>query len=247
MTALLKINKLMAHLDANGAAESKSDDAAKSSTVAHQISDVKLGDIPNGKSRFVTPKRMHFLQDGNQRKWDLVESMGAVAALCYHAEKRSFLFVKQFRAPVYYQRMKEGTLNEDEDKGSGHQVGCTVELIAGLKDKAELSPVETVHEELIEEVGYKVPVKDIEFISCYRSAVGILGTKTHIFFAKIDESMRVGDGGGCAEENELIELVWIPVKESRKFVLESEDIPPGLKFAVYWFFLEHPELCKDIK
>merc|ERR1712098_531014 len=155
-----------------------------------------MGDIPDGKSRFVTPKRMRFEQNGRKRVWDLVESMGAVAALCYHAEKQSFLFVKQFRAPVYYQRMKEGTLDEDDAKGDGHQVGCTVELTAGLLDKSDLSPLETVHEELKEEVGYKVPLDSIEFISNYRSAVGILGTKTSIYFAKIDESMRIGDGGG---------------------------------------------------
>lgn len=107
---LNKLNKLMAHLDSNAApndaidAESKSDD--KPSTVAHQISNVKITEIPNGKSKFVDPKRMHFEQNGNKRKWDLVESMGAVAALCYHADKKSFLFVKQFRAPVYYQRSK---------------------------------------------------------------------------------------------------------------------------------------------
>ena len=141
---------------------------------------------------------------------------------------------------------KEGTLEEDENQGDGHQVGCTVELIAGLLDKPDLSPIETVHEELKEEVGYKVPVESIEFVSSYRQAVGILGTKTTVFFAKIDESMRCGDGGGSAEENELIELVWIPVKESRKFALENDDIPAGMKFAVFWFYMKYPELCKDL-
>ena len=251
MAALIKINKLMAHLDANGSVESKSDDQPSTlsahSTVSHKITDVKVGEIPNGKSIFVDPKRMHFVQDGKKRKWDLVESMGAVAALCYHAERKSFLFVKQFRAPVYYQRMKEGTLNADDAKGGGHQVGCTVELTAGLLDKPDLSPVETMHEELKEEVGYKVPLEEIEFVTNYRHAVGILGTKTSIFYAKIDESMRIGDGGGSAEENELIELVWIPVKESRKFVMESDDVPPGMKFAVFWFYFQYPELCKELK
>ena len=223
--------------------------------VNHKISDVDIGAIPNGKSVFVTPKRMKFKQNGRDRKWDLVESMGAVAALCYHSEKKSFLFVKQFRPPVYYQRMKDGTINDnnnnnDNDNNNdnkGHQVGCTVECIAGLLDKPNKSPLETVQEELIEEVGYKVPSENIEFIANYRSAVGILGTKTTIYFAKIEESMKCGDGGGSIEENECIELIWIPVKTSRKFVLENDDIPPGLKFAVFWFYYQHPELCKDLE
>ena len=59
--------------------------------------------------------------------------------------------------------------------------------------------------------------------------------------------MKIGDGGGSIEENECIELVWIPVKTSRKFVLETDDIPPGLKFAVFWFYQAHPELCKDLE
>ena len=218
--------------------------------VNHQITDVSIGAIPDGKSKFVHPKRMSFTQNGNKRIWDMCDSMSAVAALCYHAEKKSFLFVKQFRAPVYFNRMKEGSIKSEEEKHEnvkGHQVGCTVECIAGLLDKEKLSPLETIHEELKEEVGYKVPLKNIEFVSNYRSAVGILGTKTTIYFANIDESMRIGDGGGSIEENELIELVWVPVKESRKFVLENDDIPSGLKFAVFWFYHKYPELCKDLE
>ena len=79
--------------------------------------------------------------------------MGAVAAL-YHADKHSFLFVKQFRAPVYYNRMKDGTLdnndNDYDNNSKGHQVGCTIECIAGLMDKPE--SVQTIQEELKEEV-----------------------------------------------------------------------------------------------
>merc|ERR1719229_1640093 len=115
------------------------DQNEKNKIVNHQISEVSVGEIPNGKSKFVHPKRMTFSQNGRKRIWDLCDSMSAVAALCYHAEKKSFLFVKQFRPPVYYSRMKEGTLdasNEEKD-GSGYQVGCTVECIAGLLDKKE--------------------------------------------------------------------------------------------------------------
>eukprot|EP01083_Nonionella_stella_P258258 882997_1 len=126
--------------------------------------------------------------------------MSAVAALCYHVEKQSFLFVKQFRAPVYYNRMKTNTLKDakssiDNDNDIGHQIGCTIECIAGLLDKKELTPLETIHEELKEEVGYKVPLDNIKLITNYRSAVGIIGTQTKIYFAKIDDNMKIGDGG----------------------------------------------------
>ncbi len=244
----------MAQINNNDSNETKNEnDENEKKFVNHKISDVKIGAIPNGKSVFVDPKRMTFKQNGKDRKWDLVESMSAVAALCYHDDKKSFLFVKQFRAPVYYNRMKAGTLDDDQDdnynddKDNGHQIGCTVECIAGLLDKPKLSPLQTVQEELKEEVGYHVPLESIEFVTNYRQAVGILGTQTSIYFAKIDDSMRIGDGGGSIEENECIELVWIPVKTSRKWVLETDDIPPGLKFAVFWFYQTHPELCKDLE
>eukprot|EP01083_Nonionella_stella_P078980 216461_1 len=242
----------MAQIDNNDSNETKQDDndnANKIVSIDHTISDVQMVDIPNGKSKFVSPKRMKFKQNGKDRIWDLVEAMSAVAALCYHVEKRSFLFVKQFRPPLYYNYLQNGTLKQKEDKhkdNKGHQVGCTVECIAGLLDKPELSPLQTMHEELKEEVGYEVPLESIEFITNYTRGVGILGATTAIYYAKIDESMKISEGGGCTDDNELIEKIWIPVKDSSAFVLQNDELPPGLKFAVFWFYHQYPELCKEL-
>ena len=66
-----------------------------------------------------------------------------MAVLLYHKEKESFLFVKQFRVPVY--------LNDKN-------ITYTYELCAGLVDK-NMTLEEIVSEEIDEECGYKVDKK----------------------------------------------------------------------------------------
>lgn len=43
---------------------------------------------------------------------------------------------------------------------------------------------------------------------------------------------QITDGGGKETENECIEVVRIPVKGSKKWMLDNDlDLPPGLKFC----------------
>lgn len=49
--------------------------------------------------------------------------------------------------------------------------------------------------------------------------------------------MKVGTGGGIAQEGELIETVDIPISEVKQFVMdESKHRPVGVMFAVFWYF-----------
>ena len=58
--------------------------------------------------------------------------------------------------------------------------------------------------------------------------------------------MKQHKGGGI--DTEHIEICWLPLKESKKFVLDTEqNIPPGLQFALFWFYDQYPHLCKDIE
>jgi len=115
----------------------------------------------------------------------------------------------------------------------GNGDGLTVELCAGIVDK-DLSLVEIASEEITEECGYLVPIEQIERITEVNSAVGFAGSKQTLFYAEVDESMHVSDGGGI--DTELIEVVEIPTDKVREFIYdETIAKTTGLLFALMWW------------
>ena len=171
------------------------------------------------ETKFIHPVKVTYLQNGKSKTWEAVKSHDSVAVLLYHTQKNAFLLVKQFRVPVY--------LNDNSKT-------FTFELCAGLVDK-DKSLEEIVQEEIDEECGYKVELNDISKITSFYTNVGISGGCQYLFFAKIDESMRIHDGGGINDEQ--IETFFLSVENSDEFIFdESKAKTPGLMFAFYWFF-----------
>ncbi len=181
--------------------------------------------VPQQEQKFVQPVQLHYLQDGRERSWEAVKSHDSVSVLLYHSDKKAFLLVKQFRPPVYMT----------------HNRTCTYELCAGIVDKQESLERITLGE-IDEECGYAVPLTTLERVSSFFTNVGTTGSQQHLFFAKIDESMKVHDGGGIHGEQIILE--FIPLAEAREFLYnESFAKTPGLMFAFYWFFEKYE---KDI-
>jgi UDP-sugar diphosphatase len=179
------------------------------------IEDFKIEELKNPK--FINTKLVKFKQNGILKSWEIVEAYDSVAILIYHREREAFILVKQFRPAVY---MK----NRD---------GLTVELCAGIVDK-DLSLKEIAKEEVLEECGYEVSTSDIEKITSVNSAVGFAGSKQTIFYVEVDESMHVASGGGI--ENELIEVIELPVDEVKGFIYdETITKTTGLLFALMWW------------
>ena len=169
-------------------------------------------------TKFVHPVKITYKQNGNKKIWEAVKSFDSVAILLYHEEKNSFLLVKQFRPPVY--------LNDKKKL-------CTYELCAGIVDK-EKSLEEIAQEEIDEECGYKVELNDIEKITSFYTNVGVSGGCQTLFYSKIDESMKIHQGGGINDEE--IELMFLPVDDFREFIYdESMAKTPGLMFSFFWF------------
>jgi len=139
--------------------------------------------------------------------------------LLFHQEKDAFLLVKQFRPPVYMcDRSKE----------------FTYELCAGILDK-DISLKEIASEEIDEECGYRVAANELEKITSFYTNVGVSGAKQHLFFAQIDESKKIHNGGGIHDED--IELEFLPLAKAKEFIYdETKAKTPGLMFAFYWFF-----------
>ncbi len=176
---------------------------------------------PLENPQFVHPVRILYTQNGRELSWEAVKSRDSVAVLLYHREKRSFLLVKQFRPPVY--------MNDP-------RYGCTYELCAGIVDK-KLPLADIAREEIEEECGYRVGTERIEKITSFFTNVGISGARQHLYYAEIDESMRLHNGGGI--ETEEIILEWVPLTQAHTFVFdENRAKTPGLMFAFYWFFAQ---------
>lgn len=168
-------------------------------------------------SDFVKPKRIHYSQKGVSKVWDMVEVHDSVAIILYHEERQSLVVVKQFRPPVYLK-------NND---------GYTYELCAGIVDK-DKSLVEIAHEEILEECGYHVPLEEIKRVTSFYTAVGFAGSVQTLYAAHVNESMKVSKGGGV--DMESIEVVEIPIREAKEFVLdETKAKTPGLMFGFGWF------------
>ena len=110
--------------------------------------------------------------------------------------------------------------------------GDTYELCAGLMDKGK-SEEQTVIEEIAEETGFAV--SKVERITSTRGALGFGGAKQTMFFAVINDAMKIGEGGGI--DGESIEPVYVPLERAREFMFdETKTKATGLMFAFMWFF-----------
>ena len=180
----------------------------------------KIDAIKELKSpRFIKPIEINYTQNDVAKKWEAVISHDSVAILLWHKEKNSFVFVKQLRATV---------LNKNPNNGYMY------ELCAGIVDK-NCSLEQIAKEEVLEECGYDVPVENLRKISTFYTSVGISGTHQTLYYAEIDESMRVHEGGGIEEEE--IEVIYIPTSEAKKFMFdESYQKTTGVMLGIYWFF-----------
>lgn len=184
------------------------------------IRDVEIVECKD--SFFVQPKRMKYIQNGMSRIWDMVSVHDSVAILLYHEEHQSLIVVKQFRPPVY---LKNGD-------------GYTYELCAGIVDK-DKSLVEIAHEEIVEECGFDLSIEKIQRVTSFYTAVGFAGSVQTLYFGRVNESMRISDGGGVDVES--IEVIEIPIKDVKSFIFdETKAKTPGLMFGFSWF-LENVE------
>lgn len=182
-----------------------------------KITNFTISQLNNPK--FVQPVRLNYTQNNKNKTWEAVKSHDSVAILLYHTQKDAFLFVKQFRAPVYMHH-------------SEYQF--TYELCAGIIDK-DIPLIKIAKEEIDEECGYDVSVDRIEKMTSFFTNVGVSGSKQHLYFATIDDNMKIHEGGGINDE--FIELEYIKTKDIKEFIYdESKAKTPGLMFAMYWFF-----------
>jgi UDP-sugar diphosphatase len=173
---------------------------------------------PLKNPKYISTALATYKQNSKDKNWEIVQAHDSVAILIYHQEKDAFVLVKQFRPAVY--------LNNND--------GMTTELCAGIIDK-DLSLVEIAKEEIEEECGFDVPLEKIEKITSFYTSVGFAGSEQTLYYAEVNEQMKVSEGGGIDEEE--IEVVYLPLKEAKSFIYDKNIAKtPGLMFAFMWWF-----------
>jgi len=173
--------------------------------------------VPLRHPQYISPFLARYEQNGIAKDWEVVEAHDSVAILIYHREHDAFVLVRQFRPAVY--------LNNHD--------GMTIELCAGLVDK-KLTLPQIAKEEIEEECGFDVPATSLEHITSFHTSVGFAGSKQTMFYAEVDESMRVSAGGGI--DDELIEVIELSVSKAEHFIYdETIAKTPGLMFAFLWW------------
>ena len=182
----------------------------------NDIEKFKLNPLVDPK--FISTSLATYEQNGIAKDWEIVQAHDSVAILIYHTEKKCFILVKQFRPAVY--------VNNDD--------GLSVELCAGIVDK-NITLQQIAQEEIEEECGYAVVLENVEKITSFYTSVGFAGSKQTLYYAEVNESMKVSEGGGI--DGELIEVISLSIEDAKAFIYDEEIVKtPGLMFAFMWWF-----------
>ena len=168
---------------------------------------------------FIKPIMLNYTLNGVQRQWEAVITHSSVSILLYHKQRDAFVLVKQLRPAVLNANKKDGQMYE---------------MCAGIIDK-DASDAQIAKEEVLEECGYDIPLKNLEKVTSFYTNVGISGAKQTIYYGELTDEMQVGEGGGLIEEN--IEVIYLPIKEAKLFMFdESYQKTSGVIMAIYWWF-----------
>jgi nudix-type nucleoside diphosphatase (YffH/AdpP family) len=111
--------------------------------------------------------------------------------LPYNLAQRTVVLVRQFRYPAF--------VNGYDD--------LLIEAAAGLLDNE--SPEVRIRAEAEEETGYRLG--DIRKVFEAYMSPGSVTEKLHFFVAEYELAMKIGSGGGIADEGEDIEVLELPI------------------------------------
>ncbi|WP_405382765.1 GDP-mannose pyrophosphatase NudK [Maribacter sp. LLG6340-A2] len=121
------------------------------------------------------------------------------AILLYNADKGTVVLTKQFRMPTY--------VNGNED-------GMMIEVCAGLLDGD--NPADCVRKETEEETGYKI--NNVKKVMQTYMSPGSVTEILYLFVGEYDDSMKVSEGGGAADETENIEVLELAFEKAMDMI-----------------------------
>ena len=138
------------------------------------------------------------------QKREVFDRGHAATLLPYNSASRTLVLTRQFRLPPYV---------------AGHD-DFMIEAAAGMLDDA--SPEERIRAEAEEEIGYRL--HDVRKVFEAFMSPGSITEKLHFFVAEYEAAMRVGDGGGLAEEGEDIEVLELPIDAALAMISDGRIV-----------------------
>lgn len=147
-----------------------------------------------------------------------VHHHGHGASILLHDKKTdSVVLVRQFRPAVY--------LNDEPP--------FLLEAPAGLLD--DDTPEVAICREAMEETGYHV--SKARFLFDMYGSPGTLTEKVSLFYAEIDTTVQVGEGGGLKSEGEDIEVISLPLNEAYGMIASGEIVDAKTIILLQWAML----------
>ncbi|KRR29654.1 NUDIX domain-containing protein [Bradyrhizobium retamae] len=128
----------------------------------------------------------------------------AAALLAYNVASRTVVLTRQFRLPPYR---------------AGHD-DLMIEAAAGMLD--DETPENRIRAEAEEEIGYRL--HDVRKVFEAFMSPGSVTEKLHFFVAEYEAAMRVGDGGGLADEGEDIEVLELPIDHALAMISDGRIV-----------------------
>jgi nudix-type nucleoside diphosphatase (YffH/AdpP family) len=135
---------------------------------------------------------------------DVFDRGNAAAILPYNCKQRMVVLVRQFRLPTYV---------------NGYD-GLLIEAAAGLLDNA--APEDRIRAEAEEEIGYRL--HDVHKVFEAFMSPGAVTEKIHFFVAEYEAKMRIGNGGGLADEGEDIEVLELAFDEALAMIKDGRIV-----------------------
>ncbi|HEX7923908.1 MAG TPA: GDP-mannose pyrophosphatase [Bradyrhizobium sp.] len=126
------------------------------------------------------------------------------ALLPYNLKTRTVVLVRQFRYPAF--------ANGYDD--------LLIEVAAGMLDDA--APEARIRAEAEEEIGYRLA--HVRKVFEAFMTPGAVTEKLHFFVAEYDAAMRVGDGGGLADEGEDIEVLELAIDDALAMISDGRIV-----------------------
>lgn len=160
---------------------------------------IRVKDVRVLSSNYATLKDTTFEWRRADGEWqtqtrETFDRGNAATLLPYHLKQRTVVLVKQFRYPAYV---------------SGYD-DLLIEAAAGLLDNE--APELRIRAEAEEEIGYRLGAIS-KIFEAFMSP-GAVTEKIHFFVAEYEPEMRIGSGGGIADEGEEIEVLELPIEQA---------------------------------
>lgn len=154
------------------------------------------------------------------QKREVFDRGHAAALLPYNLAGRTVVLTRQFRLPAFL---------------AGHDE-LLIEAAAGMLD--DETPEKRIRAEAEEEIGYRL--HDVRKVFEAFMSPGAVTEKLHFFVAEYEPAMRIGDGGGLAEEGEDIEVLELSIDQALAMTADGRIVDAKtimlLQYAALYLF-----------